>query len=51
MVLAAAARDQLADAAEQAARLARALDHARQLASTLHATQAGRARVITRRED
>ena len=44
LLLAADARDQLTDAAEQAARLARALDHARQLASTLHATQAGSAR-------
>lgn len=41
LLLAAAARDQLTEAAEQAARLARALDHARQLASTLHATPAG----------
>ena len=44
LLLAADARDQLTEAAEQAARLARALDHARQLARTLHATQTERAR-------
>jgi hypothetical protein len=40
LLLAADTRDQLTDAAQQAAHLARALDHARQLTSTLHATQA-----------
>jgi hypothetical protein len=39
-LLAAGTRDQFTDAADQAARLAKALDHARQLTSTLHATQA-----------
>jgi hypothetical protein len=37
-LLAAGTRDQLTNAAEQATHLAKALDHARQLASTLHAT-------------
>ena len=39
--LAADTRDQLTDAGRQAEHLARALDHARQLTSTLHATPAG----------